>query len=158
LDLSAAAIASARARAVAAGLPVTLEQADLDQPLPFAAGSFDAVMSVDVILHLHDRCSAFSEVARVLAPGGRFLFTDGLVHCAKCHSVMTSSFTAPRGKRYRYYSCTAPKRRGTGECPIRNVSADKLEAFVVARIRDIGHDPALLEETLRAIEADRDAE
>jgi site-specific DNA recombinase len=40
----------------------------------------------------------------------------------------------------------------------RHVSATQLETFVVARIRDIGRDPALLEETLRAIEADRERE
>jgi SAM-dependent methyltransferase len=31
---------------------------------------------VDVVLHLRDRASLFAEVARVLAPGGRFLLTD----------------------------------------------------------------------------------
>src|SRR5438477_3401483 len=69
---------------------------------------------------------------------------------------MTSTFASPRGKPYRYYSCTAPRRRGTSECTVRHVSATRLEEFVVARIRDIGRDPALLEKTLRAIEADRE--
>ena len=82
----------------------------------------------------------------------------GLVHCNACGSAMTSTFSSPRGKPYRYYSCTAPRRRGIGECPVRNVSALELEAFVVARIRHIGRDPALLEETLAAIEADRERE
>jgi hypothetical protein len=71
---------------------------------------------------------------------------------------MTSSTSAPRGKPYRYYLCTAVNRRGTSACSVRMVSAPKLEAFVVERIRDIGSAPALLEETLRAIEADREQE
>jgi SAM-dependent methyltransferase len=33
-------------------------------------------MSLDVVLHLRDRAQLFREVARALAPGGRFLFTD----------------------------------------------------------------------------------
>jgi SAM-dependent methyltransferase len=34
------------------------------------------VISLDVVLHLRDRNALFSEVARVLTPGGRFWFTD----------------------------------------------------------------------------------
>ncbi len=78
LDVSANAIAAARDRAASLGLSeqITLQQADLNEPLPFAAARFDAVVSIDVILHLRDRAAIFEEVARVLAPAGRFLFTD----------------------------------------------------------------------------------
>ena len=82
----------------------------------------------------------------------------GLVRCTACGSVMTSSTTSPRGKPYRYYSCTQARRRGTRECPVRTVSAPQLEAFVVDRIRDIGRDPTLLQETLRAAEEGRQRE
>jgi len=78
LDSSAEAITAGRARSASLGLDAltTLQQADLNQPLPFAAAAFDAVMSLDVLLHLPDRLSLFREVARVLVPAGRFLFTD----------------------------------------------------------------------------------
>jgi site-specific DNA recombinase len=79
----------------------------------------------------------------------------GLVRCVACGSAMTSSTCAPRGKPYRYYCCTSPRRRGTGECPVRAVSAAELEQFVVDRIRDIGRDPAVLQETLAAIDQQR---
>jgi SAM-dependent methyltransferase len=78
LDVSADGIAAARARATSLALDkfVTWQQADLNKPIPSADSSFDAVMSLDVILHLRDRAGVFQEVGRVLAPGGRFLFTD----------------------------------------------------------------------------------
>jgi len=78
VELSAAALTVGRARARELDIEeaVTLHEADLDQPLPFADGAFDAAMSLDVVLHVRDRLALFSEVARVLAPGGRFLFTD----------------------------------------------------------------------------------
>jgi len=78
LDVSANAIAAARDRAASLGLSekITLRQADLNEPLPFADAHFHAVVSIDVILHLRDRAAIFREVARVLAPAGRFLFTD----------------------------------------------------------------------------------
>jgi SAM-dependent methyltransferase len=77
-DVSRSAISAGGARAASLGLAgsIALHQLDLNEPLPFASGAFDAVMSLDAILHLRDRSAAFREVARVLRPGGRFLFTD----------------------------------------------------------------------------------
>jgi SAM-dependent methyltransferase len=78
LDVSAPAIAAARARATELGVDalVALREADLDAPLPLEDGAFDAVMAWDVVLHVRDRAAVFREVARVLVPGGRFAFTD----------------------------------------------------------------------------------
>ncbi len=78
IDVSAKAIAAGRERVASLGLEglVSLREADLNQPMPYADGSFDAVISLDVILHLRDRLSAFREIARVLTPAGKFLFTD----------------------------------------------------------------------------------
>ncbi len=78
IDLSPAAIASAKARAASLGLEsrVEVRVGDSNDPLPFSSGSFDAAVSIDVVLHLRDRTAVFREVARVLAPGARFLFTD----------------------------------------------------------------------------------
>lgn len=42
--------------------------------LPFAAASFDAVVACLVFEHIRDVDDAIAEVARVLAPGGRFCF------------------------------------------------------------------------------------
>ncbi len=77
-ELSAAALAVGRARAASLEVEslVTLLEADLNQPLPFATGSFDAAIALDVVLHLRDRGELLREVARVLATGGRFVFTD----------------------------------------------------------------------------------
>ncbi len=80
LDVSAAAIEAARARAADAGLVsrLSFHQADLDKPID-AVRPFDAAFSLDVVLHLRDRQACFRDVARLLKPGGRFLFTDASV-------------------------------------------------------------------------------
>ena len=44
------------------------------EPLPFPDGSFDAVVACLVFEHIDDAAAAIDEVARVLAPGGRFCF------------------------------------------------------------------------------------
>jgi len=50
------------------------------EALPFAAHSFDLVLAYNVIEHLPDPERAFREVARVLAPGGVFVFKTPAVH------------------------------------------------------------------------------
>jgi SAM-dependent methyltransferase len=78
IDVSAKAIAAGHARAVSLGQEslVSLSEGDLNQPLPYANGSFDAALSLDVLLHLRDRLAVFHEIGRVLIPAGKFLFTD----------------------------------------------------------------------------------
>ena len=81
LDLSSEAVAAGRRRAVSLGLEslATIERSDLNAPLPLEDRSFDAAMSLDVVLHVRDRSALFQEIARVLVPGGRLLFTDAAV-------------------------------------------------------------------------------
>ncbi|HSR27968.1 MAG TPA: class I SAM-dependent methyltransferase [Actinomycetes bacterium] len=74
LDLSRPLLA--RAAAAGAGLNVGLVAADMRR-LPFADGSFDAVLNLfNAFGYLEDEAQdelVLAEVARVLAPGGRFL-------------------------------------------------------------------------------------
>ena len=82
LEMSAPAIASGQARAQLEGVDsrVRFAQADLDLDLdlalPVGRSPFDAVMSLDVVLHLRDRRALFERVVEVLHPNGRLLFTD----------------------------------------------------------------------------------
>jgi SAM-dependent methyltransferase len=47
-------------------------------PLPFAAASFDVVFSKDSMVQIPDKPSIYTEVLRVLRPGGRFVASDWL--------------------------------------------------------------------------------
>jgi len=78
LEVSSPALEAGRARAPRLGVEhlISLRLADLNQPLALDPRSFDAAMSLDVVLHLRERAQFFAEVARVLTPGGRFLLTD----------------------------------------------------------------------------------
>src|SRR5262245_19592933 len=78
VDVSPSALRSGRARAKALAVNnlLSVKEADVNEPLPFAANSFDAAMALDLVLHVHDRRGLFQEVARLLRTGGRFLFTD----------------------------------------------------------------------------------
>ncbi len=51
------------------------------ESIPYASDTFDVVISDNVLEHLEDPESVFTEVARVLKPGGRFLFkTPNVYH------------------------------------------------------------------------------
>jgi SAM-dependent methyltransferase len=78
IDASAQAIAAGQVRAAVLGLDKSMvfREGDLDQAIVFPDRHFDAVMSLDVILHLRDRLTWFREIARILRPAGKFLFTD----------------------------------------------------------------------------------
>ena len=54
-------------------LGVTALQHDLNCPLPFVGGSFDAVVAADVLEHVVLGEEFIKEVLRVLVPGGIFL-------------------------------------------------------------------------------------
>jgi SAM-dependent methyltransferase len=92
IDASAAAVEAGHARIASLGLDnlITIEQSDLNEPLAFAAHSFDAVIALDVVLHLRDRGRLFQEIARVLKPRATFLFTDA--------SVVTGSFSSDEAR------------------------------------------------------------
>jgi SAM-dependent methyltransferase len=73
LDLNPAAIASCRERHDVPGLDFVHGNAE---DLPFAVETFDAVVNVESS-HCYPHFSRFlAEVARVLRPGGHFLYTD----------------------------------------------------------------------------------
>ena len=55
------------------------EAVDASRPLPFPAGTFDAIVSNDAMCHIADRPDVLRDWHRVLRPGGRILFTDALV-------------------------------------------------------------------------------
>jgi SAM-dependent methyltransferase len=76
IDYSDVAVLRAQEKARHEGLAVVFLQADMTQPLPFAEGRFDAVMSNVAFHSFPDRLlrSILNEVARILRPGGFFLF------------------------------------------------------------------------------------
>src|SRR5262245_22323035 len=91
-DRSHPALAAGRARIATLGLErrIHVYQADLNEALPCASASFDAVIALDAVLHVRDRSRLFDEAARVLTPGGRFLFTDA--------GVVTGDFSSEEAR------------------------------------------------------------
>jgi SAM-dependent methyltransferase len=81
IDINENGVRNARELAESKGLmkQVRFERIDASQPLPFANAVFDAIFSNDAICHLDGRPSVLKEWYRLLAPGGRILFSDAMV-------------------------------------------------------------------------------
>ncbi len=80
-----------------------------------------------------------------------------LAFCGRCGSALIPHYAGKGPKRYGSYVCRKLHNAGAKSCPGSRVPAGKLEAHVVEQLREIGRDPALIEATLEADRADREA-
>ncbi|HEX8646962.1 MAG TPA: class I SAM-dependent methyltransferase [Thermoleophilaceae bacterium] len=64
-----------REKAAGSGLPVRVIEAPAER-LPFDDGSFDTAVAALVLCTVTDPDAALAEIARVLKPGGRFVFME----------------------------------------------------------------------------------
>ncbi|MEM9629058.1 MAG: bifunctional 2-polyprenyl-6-hydroxyphenol methylase/3-demethylubiquinol 3-O-methyltransferase UbiG [Pseudomonadota bacterium] len=73
IDPAKEAIEAARTHAADQGLTIRYD-VGLGEKLPYVENAFDAVVCVDVLEHVEDLDRVIAESARVLRPGGLFLF------------------------------------------------------------------------------------
>ena len=73
IDPAEQAIAAARTHAADEGLNIRYD-VGMGETLPYSESTFDAVVCVDVLEHVEDLDRVIQECARVLRPGGLFLF------------------------------------------------------------------------------------
>lgn len=75
IDPSERALAEAREHTLQSGFGQNVYyQQGYAEDLPYADGSFSVIVSLDVLEHVRDLAMTIREVARVLAPGGIFVF------------------------------------------------------------------------------------
>jgi len=58
----------------------------------------------------------------------------GLLFCHSCNRPMIATYTAKRGRRFRYYVCQRARRNGWDSCPTKAVPAVLIEDSVVAQL------------------------
>jgi 2-polyprenyl-6-hydroxyphenyl methylase/3-demethylubiquinone-9 3-methyltransferase len=73
IDPAAQAINAARVHAAESGLEIQYD-VGVGEELPYENAAFDVVVCVDVLEHVGDLTKVLAEMARVLKPGGLFLF------------------------------------------------------------------------------------
>jgi site-specific DNA recombinase len=76
----------------------------------------------------------------------------GILHCASCGTAMLHTYTARRGRRYRYYVCLTAQQRGWKACATKSVNAYQIEQSIVGRVRALATDPGVAAETCRRVQ------
>jgi SAM-dependent methyltransferase len=76
--------------------------------LPFADGSFDVVLTSEVLEHIQDDVGAIAEMVRVLRPGGSFAATVPSWLPEKINWMLSDEYHAPKaaGGHVRIYTAT----------------------------------------------------
>ncbi len=107
-DVELPVIEQARKRAAARGLSgrASFVQAP-PGALPFGEASFDIVFSKDALLHVPDKEALFSEIFRVLKPGGMFAASDWLISHDGEPSAEMKTYIAAEGLSF---SMGSPER------------------------------------------------
>jgi site-specific DNA recombinase len=59
----------------------------------------------------------------------------GLLYRKNCEQPMIATYTARRGRRFRYYLCKTAQSNGYASCPTSLIAAGKLETSVVAQLQ-----------------------
>jgi SAM-dependent methyltransferase len=118
--------AKLRRRAAAGSLPVeavTVVEAPAER-LPFEDGSVDTVVSTLVLCTVDDPDRALSEVARVLRPGGSFIFAEHV----RAASLRAAGWQDRLNRPWGWYACGCQCNRDT-------VSSIRGASFAVGELR-----------------------
>lgn len=115
-------------------------------------GEHEAIVSTDVWQRVQSLLSRNGRTGGSAVRNKFGALLKGILHCSACGTAMTPSHTTKNGsKRYRYYVCTTAQKRGWHHCPTKSIPAGEIEQFVVEQLRRIGHDPALVRETVSQV-------
>jgi len=82
---------------------------------------------------------------------------SGLLRCAECGSIMTPTYTKNwqrDGKSPRftyYYRCTKTYKHDWDSCSIKSVNADKIEDFIISRLKEVSQDERSIKTLVKKI-------
>ena len=85
----------------------------------------------------------------------------GLIKCGDCGSIMTPTFSNKRNngklRRYHYYRCTSTVQKDWKSCSIRQVSAERLENYILESLERISKDKNYIENLVFRLNNDRNS-
>jgi SAM-dependent methyltransferase len=153
VDIIAEAVVAAAARAADFGMSSRARfyvASATDTGLP--AGGFDGVVSIDALWMVHDKLTAFGELARVLRPGGQLVFTAweaarlpyaGFLRQTGFTDITKQEIPGSREREIAVHEAILRHREAITQ-ELGNAAAEVLMA-------EAAHTPALLNENPRVI-------
>lgn len=134
MDLTAAAVAESRRRSRELGLAHQVEFRQADVLELDESSRYDAVISRDVFLHIHDKSRLFQVLYAALKPGGKILITD---YCCGEQPWPWSFSTYVAAKGYSLHTLDEyqSKLEESGFCDLR--AQDQTELFIETLEREL---------------------
>jgi hypothetical protein len=74
--------------------------------------------------------------ARGRARNKHLALLSGLLYCDSCATRMVYSYAGKKDCKYPYYVCLNAQRKGWAVCPVKSLSARRIEESVLERIRE----------------------
>ncbi len=117
------------------------------------AGEHPAIIEPSVWQAVNDELRAGRRTRTGAARESQTALLANLLLCKSCQRPMIPTYTAKRGRRYRYYVCETARQKGWSACPTKSVPARMIEDSVVEQFRTALCVPET-RERLNVIEAD----
>lgn len=84
------------------------------------------------------------------------MLLEGLVRCGWCGAALGYATAYGTGGLYGYYRCTTKKNTVRQGCAARDVPMEKLEAFVIEKLKAYALDPNAIREAVLVANEGRD--
>lgn len=75
----------------------------------------------------------------------------GILFCGCCESALTAASTRKGNGEWRYYRCVRRDKQGADACPTKNLRAERIENFVIERMREATAGAGLGDELVGAV-------
>jgi len=112
LDVEPIVIERALVLAAQAGLEGRISFQNVEPgPLPVTPGSFDVIFSKDAFCHIEDKELLYSELFRILRPGGSIAIGDWLVRSEEAYSAAMEAFIESTGLSLFMDSLTGVRKK-----------------------------------------------
>ena len=101
---------------------------------------FLTALEANNIIKRNHETKIISPISRVSAAP----LLKGIMNCGICGSKMTPTYTSKKGKRYRYYICSASSKGNNDLCKVGRIPASEAENVVTTQILNILKKPEFI--------------
>ena len=119
-------------------------------------GNHEPIISEDIFNQVQE---IHQKAKRTMRPYKNYAFA-GLIKCKECGSYMTPCHTNrkrnSKTKRYYYYRCTSTFKKDWNNCQTRQVSANRLERYIIDSLQRISRDKQYIDSLVFALNHRRD--
>lgn len=109
-------------------------------------GEHAAIIQADLWEQVNAVLTDCGRGARSIGNTTQQALLKGLLFCGSCNEPMLPSYATKRDRRYPYYVCRTARRNGWAACPVKTISAARIEESVIQQLQLSLQDERMLSE------------